>query len=222
MQNNVTAADLLKLNPLSGAAKPGASLRLACYPAAEDSQTSLRLSPRYFGGEVAYLMLRWLPPGRDAGCGLGFGGRGGLSRVGVGGGEVARARACLCVGGVGVCVCVWGGGGPAGWLLWRAPWGCAPLAAPPLGRASTTWSWPPATLQFAGGNQRPGLRGLAGAMAASGVNDHAPNQNDGDPPYTGSMGGQNGTVRGELVQPVFLFVDLQSQFQVGRWRPAHH
>ncbi|KAL4426099.1 hypothetical protein ABPG77_002685 [Micractinium sp. CCAP 211/92] len=121
--NNVTAADLLKLNPLSGAAKPGASLRLACYPAAEDTQTSLRLSPRYFGGDVAYL-------------------------------------------------------------------------------------------RFAGGNQRPGLRGLAGAMAASGVNDHAPNQNDGDPPYTGSMGGQNGTVRGELVQPVFLFVDLQSQFKV--------
>lgn len=53
-------------------------------------------------------------------------------------------------------------------------------------------------------------------MAASGVNDHLPYQNDFDIPYTGSIGGQNGSVRGELVQPVFLFVDLQTTFKVGR------
>lgn len=33
-----------------------------------------------------------------------------------------------------------------------------------------------AYLQFTGGNQQEGLAGLEGAQAASGVNDHIPNQ----------------------------------------------
>lgn len=65
---------------------------------------------------------------------------------------------------------------------------------------------------FAGGNQQPGPEGLAGAAAAGAVVANVPGRPlPPGPGYQGSRG-----PGGQLVQPLYWFVDLLAPFQVGR------
>ena len=91
--HNVSAGDLLTLNPSGGTAQPGEQLRLPCYPPGKGG-----LAPSYFGGSIAYLQFS--------------GGNQVQGRVGLGG--------AMSASGVNdhlpnqVCVCVVGGGGGGG------------------------------------------------------------------------------------------------------------
>lgn len=171
---NVSAHDVLLLNPGCAAARPGGSLRLPCYPPG-----GLRgLAPTYFGGSVAYLEVR-----RRAG-----------NEAGRKWGE-AETRLLKC-------------------SLGRAPPSC--ITSPPVACPTLL-----PRLQFSGGNERPGFSGLAGAMAASGTNDHIPNQNDFDSSYNGSLAlAADGTFA--VVEPVYLFVFTEAAFQVHSSAGWHH
>lgn len=89
-QTNVSAADLLKLNPGRTGVKPGAVLRLACYPVDNDPLAAFLLTPRYFGGDVAYLRVR----GRG-GPATGWVGLGGCGGQAVAEANIAPGRAAL-------------------------------------------------------------------------------------------------------------------------------